>query len=136
MASFRTALVSLLENDAGVAALVGTKIGPAGLVSTIALPYVAYEVLAEERVRHFTAATTLRRYDVQITAYAATLLAAETLAAAIAALFERISTTQDSVTFIVGARLRQSDDFFRPQVGEGVGLYSVTADYSFWCDHS
>jgi hypothetical protein len=137
MASFRSALVSRVEADGGVTAIVGvTGIYPPGVPVTVSAPYIVYQLTAGEAVDHFTGVTQLRSYRVTFDCFGTSMLQAEQIADALRTLFEKTSTTVDSVTFESAHSDFTNDGFDPPVSGQSFGQYYVSIDFEIWATHA
>lgn len=121
-----TALYSRLSTDAGVTALVGTRIYPQRGPENATYPLVLYQMIDSGPVRDLASATDHFRTLMQIESYATTQLAAEAIAAAVrASLDYKINQTWGGVS-IPASRF---DDQFDSGFDEGSNLHRIIQQY-------
>lgn len=92
-------LYSLLTGDAGVSALVSTRVYPLAVPQQVDLPAVAYQRISGPRLLAHDGPTGLAEARVQVTCHAATYIAAKGLADAVRAAVDGYAGTTGGVEF-------------------------------------
>lgn len=107
--SMRNALVAELEGDAGVSALVGTRIYPVVAARLATLPYIIFQEITPETWHHMTAAAGLKpsRWEMTFVASSASGAAA------------------------LGEAVREALDGFQGTMGSGGNTASVSMCHRF-----
>lgn len=118
-------LYSHLAANAGVSALVSTRIYPLLLPQEPTLPALVYQRISTNPLGHSQDGPNhLARVRMQLRCHGATLLAAKQLADAVRAALDGYSGTMGTVTVLSCFRADEGDDD-EPETG----TYSVRADY-------
>jgi hypothetical protein len=112
-------LFAVLSTDAGVIALVGTKVYPLEAAQDTVLPYVAYTRVSSNRVYSLGGYSNLENPRIQVDCYSSTYSGSKALSVAV------ISALRSATTFGV-----EIDD---PQeMREDEDVYRVSVDLSIW----
>ncbi len=129
------AVVSILQNDAAVAALVADRIQPL-VVTGLSLPAISFQKVSGEPDRTHQGSNGLDQSRIQVDAWSQTYEQAKDLGKAIRSALED-SRGLTSGTNILGSGLESDNDFFepdRPTQDSEERIYRVSADYFFWHD--
>lgn len=137
MASIHDYIYYKLSNNAGVTALVGTRIYPQVAPQTETRPLIVYSIISDVPTNTKSGGSTLDAYRVQITCLADSVDTyngqdkINAIGEAVRSLFEFIQNdTQASVTIQQSFFLSESDAF--DQTGGKDGTYMKFQDYTFW----
>jgi len=132
--SLDAALQAILTGDAGVAALVGTRVYAVTAPQGDTLPDITYQRIASEPV-HARTEPGLIRAEVQVDCWAATLAAAAGVRDAVVAALSRYSGTAGS-TVIQDALLMNDweghDTESVPVGATDTGVYRRTLEFAVW----
>jgi len=123
--SVSKAIQSILEDDAGVGALVGNDIYQQTADQNEALPYIIHDILGTEIERTKDGATGIEYIRVQLTVYAATYKAVDDIREACRTALDETSGTYESIT-VQQLRLENEDD---ANFNEEVEAYEGTQVY-------
>ena len=126
------AVRGILTNDAGVAALVSTRIYPNYAPETPTQPYVVYNLVDSESVMSLTGHSGLGRHTYQIDVFDDDYGDAHQVAEEIRLALQDFQGTQNSVDFQDVIAGPMSDDLSRFQDGSETPICRVTRDYTFW----
>lgn len=120
-------LYAYLVADAGVAALIGTRLYPLLVPQDAALPAMAYQRISGPRDHTHDGASGLAMARIQFTAVGSSYSEAKSVMAALRAALDGFSGTMGEVT--VGAALLQNE---RDEWAESFDLPVVRQDYMVW----
>jgi hypothetical protein len=67
--SIKTALYSILTNDAGISAIVGDKVYPSAAPTSALCPFIVYTIISDVSTKTMGGATNLTKYMVQISCF-------------------------------------------------------------------
>lgn len=129
-----TALYTHLRDDAGVSAIVGTRIYPMNAPPAAVLPYVTFQVIALDDLRHMTGVVGVAETLMQLDSWGVSAGVARSLKEAIRTALHGFSGPMgDEALDVRSSTLRTArDDFERPAGGGTVGLYRVSQDFAIW----
>lgn len=135
--SLEAALYAELTGNAGVAAIVGTKIYPAGSVpSSASLPYLSYQKISNEHVNYQGGSASLGRPRMQIDCWAASGKAAVELYEAVKSALDNFSGTMGSgantATVKVSILETDSSDFERPGDKSEESAFRQILEFLIW----
>lgn len=128
MSLVEEALVSILRNNAAVAALVSTRIYPVMIPQGATLPVIEYRQLSGQKEHSHDANADLARPRYQFTAISASYSQAKTLAAAIVAALDNYQGTVSGVKIDAVQKQNQMDLFTRTE-DEGNSTFSSLVDF-------
>lgn len=126
-----------LQTVTAVTDLVSTRIYPNHAPQAATMPYIVYNRISQQRIRHMTATTQLRETRIQYDCIAADPLSARNVADALIAALDHDSGTWDSggsnQASIAHAFIDNNiSDFDQPTSGEDEGNYRVIVDVVIW----
>ena len=127
MAELEEAVYSRLTGNAGVSALVSTRVYPNKIPQEAALPAVAYQRISARRVKAHAAPTGLARVRVQVTCVSRSYSEVKALAAAVRTAMQGVMGSVGGVT-LQGSWLETDAD----EYGDAETLHSVRQDYMIW----
>lgn len=134
--SFRNALFEQLKDNAGVAAIVSTRIYNSVAPEGSALPFIVLEQIGGDRDHHTGGANGLTRREFQITSYDDKPNDAETLAEAIRDALDGFRGTMGTTDTenVRGSFLSSSLDKFEPAADSkhAKSVYGVDQSWTFW----
>jgi hypothetical protein len=135
--SIMAALASHLKNNAGVSAIVGTRVYRDVAPPNAALPNITVTRLATDHQRHQSAAAGLVRATVQVNAWDDNPEDAETLADAIRSAMDQmirkdLGSAPNNVAVKVVALDDDSGSYLAPSSGGSVGTFSIAQTWSIW----
>jgi hypothetical protein len=122
------AIFSLLTNDAGVSAIVGTRVFPRGLPQNHTLPALVYQLISAPRELTHSGPETLVEARVQITAHATTYAAAKTLQNAVQVASDGFTGTPASVT-VQATRTEDGPDQYDPKTETEQAIIDILISY-------
>lgn len=132
MAELEEAVYSRLNGNAGVSAIVGTRIYPEKIPQEATLPAVAYARISARRARSHSGPGGLARPRIQVTCVAASYSEAKALAAATRKALDGIGV--GGPVTVGGVEVHGSWlDTDADEYGDAEGLHSVRQDFVFWC---
>lgn len=124
------ALFSLMDGDAGLTALVASRIYPDVAPSQVGKPYIVYQRISTHRevVQELTPGdTTLSRPRFQITAIAADKPGVISIAEALRDLLHGYKGTEESVVIGQIRMANERDNFY-----DAISEYTIQQDYLIW----
>lgn len=127
MAEIEEAVYSRLSGNAGVSALVSTRIYPNKIPQEATLPAIAYQRISARRVKAHAAPTGLARVRVQVTCVARSYSEVKGLAAAVRTAMQGVMGTVGGV-WVQGSWLETDAD----EYGDAETLHSVRQDFMIW----
>ena len=127
MAELEEAVYSRLTGNAGVSALVSTRVYPNKIPQEAALPALAYQRISARRVKAHAAPTGLARVRVQVTCVSRSYSEVKALAAAVRTAMQGVMGSVGGVT-LQGSWLETDAD----EYGDAETLHSVRQDYMIW----
>lgn len=128
-------LHSLLATDAGVAALIGTRVYPNKAPHNAGQRYVVYRRIMNNARRHLRGSTGLKRATIQIDCVGSTYDQAKELYAAVyAAIGEdgKSGVTWGGKSVKVAYIEDDADDYIPPQTNDDAGVHTVPLDLVVW----
>jgi len=133
MATLKAGLVAALKADAGVSAIVGSRVLPNHAPKTTALPLIVVHVPSDVRGNVFSGHTDQRVARAVMECQAATDLVAENLARAVDALLGSYATGGTMSGCVVETCLQQAetDDYMIAGNGSDAGTFVRVVDYRF-----
>ena len=126
--SVATAIYYLLEQNAGVTALVSTNVSPKRTGQTIAPPYITYSIISTVGNETKDQVSLLDKVRVQLDIYASTKIAADDIAAAVRTALDMASTTHDTHLQSIRFFNEMDGDFDDSALLDG--LYRVIQEYN------
>jgi hypothetical protein len=133
MASIKQALVTHLLADAGLSALVGTKIYPQFTSMSQTMPYIVFERDGEEVTENLSMISDINNESFSFFIYATTSLEVENIRVALKdamALLNQLTVA--SVDFRRAFQDSSIDDFNTKNVGDEMPIYSESMSYTIW----
>jgi hypothetical protein len=130
--SVKGGLVAHLKADAGVAAIVGTKVYPIPLPQGKNPPYLLYQRKDTEHVRDLSGASGLRRAEFQLDAYSTDSAQVETLAEAVRSSLDNWSGTWAGTVVKHVMVDRMADDVAADTDGGEDVLHRIIIDIIVW----
>ena len=125
MSDVETLVYTTLTGDAGVAALVGTRVYPAIIPQDAALPALAYQRISSQAIQWQDGSAAPIRPRIQVTAVADDYSEAKGLAAAVRSALNGVSSGQ-----ILSSFMDTDADGFT----DTSDLYTVRMDFLIWHD--
>ena len=127
MADVETALYTILSGDAGVTALISTRMYPVVIPQDVSLPAVAYQRISTARVYSHDGPSCLARPRFQFSCTATTYSAARAVANAIRAALDGYNDTANGVRIMAAFTQNEFDGFTDTD-----DLWTVYQDYFVW----
>jgi hypothetical protein len=126
-----------LINAGGVASIIAAREYPAGEVpSSAPLPYVTHQLISSEIARHQTAESNLASARYQVTSWAASSLAALTLADAVHAALAMMSGSKGAAgSKVTIDRILPETAVMEigwPETGGEKGTFGMAEDFTIW----
>lgn len=133
MATLKAGLIAALQADAGVSAIVGTRVFPTQATRGAARPLIVVHVPSDVRGNVFAGHTDQRVGRAVMECQAATDLVAENLARAVDALLGSYATGGTMSGCVVETCLQQAetDDYVIAGNGSDAGTFVRVVDYRF-----
>ncbi len=125
-----------LKDDAGITAIVGTKVRPLVASTKDVLPYLTFSQIGGDHVHHMASASGLAGPLFQIDCWETKALLAHTLADAVRESLdgnEHFTMGTVNTTFVSSAMLQgELDNVVTPTHGDEPSTYRVTQTWKFW----
>jgi hypothetical protein len=123
-------LFTLLTANAGVTALVGTRVYPVQLPQAPTTPAVSYQLISEHREGSFAGPSGLPGTLIQVDSWSDTYLGVKTLATAVRLALDGYQGTPAGGDRIQASILENQSDIFEPDVK----LFRVLQEFRLWWD--
>ncbi len=134
--TLKGAIYEELTGDAGVSAIVGTKVFMGAAEQDPARPYVVFSQISSVHENHLTAAAPLARTVIQVDCYETKPGLVDTLAAAVIAALRRFNGTMGTGAATATVRDVYIDDdrdtYDPPKVDEELGTFGRQIDFGIW----
>lgn len=133
--SLQAALYDELKNNAGVSAIVSTRIYPGVADDDASTPYITFTRISAERLHHMMATSGRARTTIQINSWDDNAKGAHELSDAIREGLDHFDGTLGSAqtaTVQLAKLENERDQYEAPIDGSEVGVHSVQQDWAFW----
>ena len=132
--SLKTALYSYLTGISAITTLVSTRIYPDVAPETATRPYIIYQYVSSEHVRHMTAASDFASRRVQFDVYGDSALSVENVFDALRDALEskRGNIGTENLSVLSSGIDSERDDFVDPADASQIGKHRRSIDYIIW----
>lgn len=135
--SLKDALVVELRANAGVAAIVATRVFRGIAPQGQALPYLTLQLISNDHQDHMTAASGLADARIQVSSWDKTEHGAEALANAVREALDGFTqATLGGSGYTADVRRisleGEAENYVAPMAGDDVGVFGVMQDYGIW----
>lgn len=127
MADVEKAVYAILSANAGVTALISTRIYPTVIPQDVALPAVAYQRISTRPLHTQGNPATIARIRVQTTALATTYAQAKSVAAAVKAALNGYRGTSGNITVRAATLADEADGYASEN-----NIYEARQDWFIW----
>ena len=134
--SLKDALYEQLKDNAGISALVGTRVYHSVAPESATRPFIVFQQIGGDHVHDMSGASGLARRDIQIAYYADKPKDAEAGSEAIRNAIDGFNGTMGTIVTadVSGSFLSGSIDTFEPaaETKHGMSVYGINQSWTFW----